>query len=101
VYNFIFITGPYEQKISVRILLRFRPKQVRYKSSQVKEIYVTIRFTVGPTAPVWLVNGWIDQLNQALSDGFDGLRVTGSGGWLEKKDCIGQKIRLTYFFRAI
>jgi len=33
-----------------------------------------------------VLNGWIDQLNQALSDGFDGLRVTGSGGWLEKKD---------------
>lgn len=33
-----------------------------------------------------VLNGWIEKLSQALSDGFDGIRVTGDGGWFEKKD---------------
>jgi PAS domain S-box-containing protein len=31
-------------------------------------------------------NAWIDKLNQAISDGYDGMRVTGNTAWLEKKD---------------
>jgi PAS domain S-box-containing protein len=33
-----------------------------------------------------LLNGWVEKLNQALSKGYDGLRLTGNTFWLEKKD---------------
>ena len=32
------------------------------------------------------LNSWIDKLNQALSAGFAGIRVTGNTAWLEKVD---------------
>ncbi len=32
------------------------------------------------------LNGWIDKLNQALANGYDGIRVTGNTAWLEKGD---------------
>lgn len=31
-------------------------------------------------------NGWIDKLNTALKNGFDGLRLTGNTFWLEEED---------------
>lgn len=31
-------------------------------------------------------DAWIDKLNQALDNGYDGMRVTGNTAWLEKKD---------------
>jgi len=31
-----------------------------------------------------VLNNWIDKVNQALDNGFDGVRVTGSGGGFEK-----------------
>jgi signal transduction histidine kinase len=31
-------------------------------------------------------NSWIDRLNWALSEGYDGLRAAGNIGWLEQKD---------------
>jgi len=34
-----------------------------------------------------VLNGWIDKLSQALSDGFDGIRVTGSGSGFEQSIC--------------
>ncbi|NQU82800.1 MAG: MEDS domain-containing protein, partial [Parcubacteria group bacterium] len=33
-----------------------------------------------------VLDGWADKLNQALSKGFDGMRITGGTAWLEKKD---------------
>lgn len=33
-----------------------------------------------------VLNAWIDKLNQALTKGYEGMRVTGNGGWLEKRD---------------
>ncbi|HEY83332.1 MAG TPA: PAS domain S-box protein [Dehalococcoidia bacterium] len=33
-----------------------------------------------------VLNGWIDKLNQALSQGYDGMRVAGNASWLEEKD---------------
>jgi PAS domain S-box-containing protein len=33
-----------------------------------------------------VLNGWIEKLNQALAQGYDGLRLTGNTFWLEKKD---------------
>jgi two-component system cell cycle sensor histidine kinase/response regulator CckA len=33
-----------------------------------------------------VLNAWIDKLNQALANGYDGMRVTGNKAWLEKKD---------------
>jgi len=33
-----------------------------------------------------VLNAWIDKLNQALSKGFNGIRVTGNTAWLEKRD---------------
>ncbi|MBA7474496.1 hypothetical protein ES707_09850 [subsurface metagenome] len=33
-----------------------------------------------------VLNAWIDKLNQALSKGYDGMRVTGDTAWLEEKD---------------
>ncbi len=33
-----------------------------------------------------VLNAWIDKLNQALTKGYDGMRVTGNTAWLEKKD---------------
>lgn len=33
-----------------------------------------------------VLNAWIDKLNQALVKGYDGIRVTGSTAWLEKRD---------------
>ena len=33
-----------------------------------------------------VLNGWIEKLNQALANGYDGLRLTGNTFWLEKKD---------------
>jgi len=32
-----------------------------------------------------VLNAWIDKLNQALSKGYDGMRVTGNTAWLEEK----------------
>jgi len=33
-----------------------------------------------------VLNAWIDKLDQALAQGYDGLRVTGNTAWLEKRD---------------
>jgi PAS domain S-box-containing protein len=33
-----------------------------------------------------VLNAWIDKLNQALTDGYDGIRVTGNTAWIEKRD---------------
>ncbi|MHB8101147.1 MAG: PAS domain S-box protein [Methanosarcina sp.] len=33
-----------------------------------------------------ILNGWVDKLNQALANGYDGLRLTGNTFWLEKED---------------
>jgi len=33
-----------------------------------------------------VLDGWIEKLNQALSAGFAGMRVTGNSAWLEKTD---------------
>lgn len=33
-----------------------------------------------------VLNGWVHKLNQATSNGYDGLRLTGNTFWLEKKD---------------
>ena len=33
-----------------------------------------------------VLNGWVEKLNQALANGYDGLRLTGNTFWLEKKD---------------
>jgi len=33
-----------------------------------------------------VLNGWIDKLSQALTKGYDGIRVTGNTAWLEKRD---------------
>jgi PAS domain S-box-containing protein len=33
-----------------------------------------------------VLNGWIEKLNQALANGYDGLRLTENTFWLEKKD---------------
>ncbi len=33
-----------------------------------------------------VLSSWITKLNQALAEGFDGIRVTGNAAWLEKKD---------------
>jgi hypothetical protein len=31
-------------------------------------------------------DGWIEKLNHALKQGYEGMRVTGNTAWLEKKD---------------
>jgi len=33
-----------------------------------------------------VLNSWIDKLDQALEQGYDGLRITGNTAWLEKRD---------------
>ena len=33
-----------------------------------------------------VLNGWIDKLNRALADGYNGLRLSGNTFWLEKTD---------------
>ncbi|MFQ6032425.1 MAG: MEDS domain-containing protein [Candidatus Zixiibacteriota bacterium] len=33
-----------------------------------------------------VLNAWIDKLNFALAEGYDGIRVTGNTAWLEKRD---------------
>jgi PAS domain S-box-containing protein len=33
-----------------------------------------------------VLNGWVEKLNKALSNGYDGLRLTGNTFWLEKED---------------
>ncbi|MHC1755145.1 MAG: PAS domain S-box protein [Methanosarcina sp.] len=33
-----------------------------------------------------VLNGWVEKHNQALTNGYDGLRLTGNTFWLEKKD---------------
>ncbi|UJS18355.1 MAG: PAS domain S-box protein [Candidatus Jettenia sp.] len=33
-----------------------------------------------------VLNGWVDKLNQAVTKGYDGMRITGNTAWLEKKD---------------
>lgn len=33
-----------------------------------------------------VLNGWVEKLNRALADGYDGLRLSGNTFWLEKKD---------------
>lgn len=32
-----------------------------------------------------VLNGWVSKLNQALKDGYEGLRLTGNTFWLEKE----------------
>jgi len=32
-----------------------------------------------------VLNGWVEKLNQALAQGYDGMRVTGNTAWLEKR----------------
>ncbi len=32
------------------------------------------------------MNGWVEKLDKALADGYDGLRLTGNTFWLEKED---------------
>lgn len=33
-----------------------------------------------------VLNGWMDKFNQALDNGYDGMRITGNTFWLEKDD---------------
>ena len=33
-----------------------------------------------------VINSWTDKLNQALANGYEGMRATGNTSWLEKKD---------------
>jgi len=33
-----------------------------------------------------ILNGWVEKLNQALANGYEGIRLTGDTFWLEKKD---------------
>jgi PAS domain S-box-containing protein len=33
-----------------------------------------------------ILNGWVEKLNQALVNGYDGLRLTGNTFWLDKED---------------
>lgn len=33
-----------------------------------------------------VLNAWIDKLNQALANGYDGMRITGNTAWLENSD---------------
>ena len=33
-----------------------------------------------------VLNGWVEKLNKALANGYDGLRLTGNTFWLEKED---------------
>jgi len=33
-----------------------------------------------------VLNGWVEKFNQALDNGYDGLRLTGNTFWLEKED---------------
>lgn len=33
-----------------------------------------------------ILNGWMDKLNLALDNGYDGMRITGNTFWLEKED---------------
>ncbi len=33
-----------------------------------------------------VLNFWLDKLNQALAEGYDGMRITGNVAWLEEKD---------------
>jgi PAS domain S-box-containing protein len=33
-----------------------------------------------------VLNGWVEKLDKALADGYDGLRLTGNTFWLEKED---------------
>ncbi|HEY3360644.1 MAG TPA: PAS domain S-box protein [Methanosarcina sp.] len=33
-----------------------------------------------------VLNGWVEKLNRALADGYNGLRLSGNTFWLEKKD---------------
>ena len=33
-----------------------------------------------------VLNGWVEKLNKALSNGYDGLRLTGNTFWPEKED---------------
>ena len=34
-----------------------------------------------------VLNEWVEKLNQALANGYDGLRLSGNTFWLEKEDC--------------
>jgi len=35
-----------------------------------------------------VLGAWIDKLNQALSKGYDGIRITGNTAWLEKREWV-------------
>ncbi len=39
-----------------------------------------------PLNPQRVLNAWIDKLNEALTKGYGGMRVTGNTAWLEKRD---------------
>ena len=58
-----------------------------YQEGQIEILPYTEWYTKGGSFDSYSVlNGWIEKLDQALKEGYDGLRLTGNTFWLEKED---------------
>ena len=79
---------PLNEKEAAEAMRKAMPDFNRYlKSGQLEIIPYTEWYLKGGAfdSPV-VLNGWIDKLNQALSNGYAGLRLSGNTFWLEKRD---------------
>ena len=58
-----------------------------YQEGQIDILHYTEWYTKGGSFDSdRVLNGWIEKLNQALENGYDGLRLSGNTFWLEKED---------------
>jgi len=79
---------PLSEKEAMEAMRKEVPNFDRYvKKGQIEIVPYTEWYLKGGAFNLQRVlDAWIDKLNQALSKGYDGLRVTGNTAWLEKKD---------------
>lgn len=79
---------PLEEEEVQKAMKKALPRFFRYlKSGQIEIIPHTKWYLKGGRFNSQRVlNGWVDKLNQALAQGYEGLRLTGNTFWLEKKD---------------
>ncbi len=82
------ISAPLEVEGAKEALGRAVPElDIYLERGQIEIIPYTYWYLKGGTFDSKRVlNGWAEKLNRAVTDGYDGLRVSGNTSWLEKKD---------------
>ncbi|WP_440948694.1 PAS domain S-box protein [Methanosarcina sp. T3] len=82
------ISQPSEEKETKEALRRAVPDlDIYLEKGQIEIIPYTHWYVQGDSFDSERVlNGWIEKLDKALANGYDGLRLAGNTFWLEKKD---------------